>query len=158
MRRTTVLGSLVALVLLMVAGCGRADPALVKDVESTGLTVFLPELGDAEPVSLVVEGGTVSLVYKQSDLPDLTVRFVPLPDGSLCRGIDRLAGSDCSESYGVMRSDMEEMTTVAVARGDTAVVASGLVTEANPGVADATVASFQDAREVSAEELVEAVD
>ncbi|CUR55548.1 exported hypothetical protein [metagenome] len=156
-------GPVVALVgvlafLVVAVGCGQdVDSEVVADLERSGLALHLPEIRGEVPVAVkLVEGSEVVLSY-DDDGYVYTVSEQRAPDGALCRGIAYEEGSDCSESAGVMRADFEEMSVVAVSRGDTVLVARGLVTEADATLVDDVVAALTDAPEVSARDLVEAV-
>ena len=126
-------------------------PAGVRDETEPGVTEGDPDsadtggdaVEDAHPTSLVVATSEVTITYTRSGAPAYELRQLPAPTEPLCRAVDHVAGSDCSERDGVMRSTMEEQTQVAVVRGNTLLVLDGLVTETQPGLADAAVDALQ---------------
>ena len=156
-RRTVVALIGVPALLIVAAGCKPdADPEVVSDLEESGLALHLPEIRGKASVAVQVIEGEVVLSY-DDDGYRYTVSEQRSPKGALCRGIHFEEGSDCSETDGVMRADFEEMSVVAVTRGETVLVARGLVTESDAALVDDVVAALSDAPEVSAQELVEAV-
>lgn len=147
-----------ALVLVIGAGaaCSGADPALVADLEATGRTLFAPVVREVAPSGVRVDAGAVVLSYDDDGLR-YSVDLVEATDAPLCRTVSLERGSDCEEADGVMRADFEEMAVVAVRRGDTVLVARGLVTEADPDLADDVADALGEAPEVSAEKLADTV-
>ena len=69
-----------------------------------------------------VQGDTVLVTYTRGGRDAYRLLQGPVPRGSLCRAVSQLAGSECTEAGGVMRSTMEESATVAVVRDSTLLV------------------------------------
>lgn len=143
--------------LASLAGCSSDDDldedgALAAELRATGLTLYLPAL-EGEPSGVEVDDGVVVVTYAGGDGPAQELHQQPVPRGSLCRAVPQIAGSECAEEDGVLRSTMEEMATVAVVRGDTLLVLRGLVREADPGMVEAAVALLREAPAASPEQL-----
>lgn len=167
--RRTVIGAVVLLLAAAAAYAGwrairddgdspdePADPALTAQLQQTGLTLYLPELRDWQLVKTRInpESGYVELKFKTPSggyAYHLTER--PAVDGDLCVKLAYDPAGDCSYADGVMRYTFEEMSVAAVVRGDTLLVAGGLVTEEEPERLDEAVEALQTAPEVSPEEL-----
>lgn len=107
----------------------------------------------ARPTEVAVEAGVVVVSYTSGGRHTYTLQQQPVPRGSLCTAVPQTAGSECTERAGVLRSTMEEMATVAVARGNTLLTLRGLVIEANPDLLEAAVEVLQEAPAISPEQL-----
>ena len=103
----------------------------------------------ARPTAVKVAEGGVIVTYTRggTDAYELLQRRVP--KRPLCVAVPQIAGSECTEAGGVMRSTMEETATIAVVRGDTLLVLHGLVIETHPEIVDSAVSILRDASAAS---------
>jgi hypothetical protein len=149
----------------LLSSCSHdADPALVAELEALDSSFYLPDLRGSDLANLHVDGDLavadvtafVGTSLRQG------VATSPYVDGaSVCEQFawTYLADSDCRDAgEDAWVADFEEMTTVGLVREDgTLLVLGGLVTEADPALADDALAALREAPEVSAEELAQAV-
>jgi hypothetical protein len=148
--------ALVALVVLATsAACGPSPEDDLEDaLFATGLVLYLPDVPGAEPVATKVVEGRVETQYEADDLYAFTLTQQPVPEGDLCAALVAPHHQEgCEDGNGVMRETFEEMSSVAVVRGETLLVIRNLVTEVRPGLLDQVVVALQAAPEVDAAEL-----
>ena len=161
-------GSRIAPALLVLAGTLSAcshdvDPVLLADLEALEIPLFLPDLRDSGLSNLHVDGNravadVTALVGTSYEQLPAVVDYGDATD--LCASARFLHGadSDCRHNGDdALIADVDARTTVVVQRDGVFLVLRGLVTEADPGLALDAVEALQDAPEVSAQELAEAV-
>jgi hypothetical protein len=145
----------VATVAATVVACGPTPEADLEDaLFATGLTLYLPDVPGAEPGATQVVEGRVETQYESDDLYAFTLVQQPVPEGDLCAALlapHHQAG--CEAGNGVMHETFEEMSSVAVVRGETVLVVRNLVTEVEPGLLDEVVRALRSAPEVDAADL-----
>lgn len=155
-----------ALVLAVAASSCRADPeaeldpdpALVAELEDLDTPFHLPRLAELrgyEVDDVRVEQGAARMDLLRDGRPGVVLLELPWGGRALCRELAdvRMSGSGCRNEGDDMVSDFEEMTSVAVRRGDTVLVLTGLVTEADPELVEDALELLRSAPEASAEEL-----
>lgn len=112
----------------------------------------------ARPAAVEVAADGVLVTYTRGDTTAYQLQQQQVPGGPLCGAVPQLAGSDCVEADGMMRSTMEETATLAVVRGNTLLVLRGLVTETHPDMIDAAVEVLRAAPPSSPEQLAAIAD
>jgi hypothetical protein len=123
-------------------------------VLATGLTVYLPDVPGAVPVGTKVVEGRVETRYETDGLYAFTLAQQQVPEGDLCAALLPPHHQEgCEAGDGVMRETFEEMSSVAVVRGETVLVVRNLVTEVKPGLLDEMVRALRGAPEVDATDL-----
>ena len=150
-------GSAVA-ALLVLAAFSACGPAPEDDLEdalfATGLTLYLPDVPGADPATTKVVEGRVETQYETDGLYAFTLVQRRVPEGDLCAALlapDHQEG--CEARNGVLRETFEEMSSVAVVRGETVLLIRNLVTEVKPGLLDEVVRALRGAPEVDATDL-----
>ena len=143
------------LVLAALAACGPApEEALEESVFATGLTLYLPDIPGAVPAATKVVEGRVETRYETDGLYAFTLTQQRVPEGDLCAALLPPHHQEgCEAGDGVMRETFEEMSSVAVLRGDTVLVIRNLVTEVKPGLLDEVVRALRSAPAVDAADL-----
>lgn len=143
------------LVLATFAACGPAPEEDLEDaLFATGLTLYLPDVPGAVPAATKVVEGRVETQYETDGLYAFSLTQQRVPKGDLCAALlapDHQEG--CEVSNGVMRETFEELSSVAVVRGETVLVVRNLVTEVEPGLLDVVVRALRGAPEVDATDL-----
>jgi hypothetical protein len=141
---------------LVTGGCGGPDAktqGLLDKLEATHLKLYEVSLNDAEPVSAKVQDdGSVSVRYDRDNGYHgftLVIRKA-VYDPQMCKE-RRDEGATCSWRDGILRSTFEEMSEVALDRGNETLGLIGLVTEVDPDLLEEAVKALQDAKVVDAE-------
>jgi hypothetical protein len=143
------------LVLVTSVACGPTPEDDLEDaLFATGLTLYLPEVPGAEPVATKVVEGRVETQYETDGLYAFTLAQHRVPEGDLCAALLAPHHQEgCEAGNGVLRETFEEMSSVAVVRGETVLVVRNLVTEVEPGLLDEVVRALRRAPEVDAADL-----
>ena len=143
------------LVLVTFAACGPAPEEALEDaLFATGLTLYLPDIPGAVPAATKIVEGRVETRYETDGLYAFTLTQQGVPEGDLCAALlvpHHQAG--CEAGNGVMRETFEEMSSVAVVRGETLLVVRNLVTEVKPGLLDEVVRALRGAPKVDVADL-----
>ena len=114
---------------------------------ATGLTGYLPEILDSRPTHVEAVGDRVAIDYVVGGSPYLTVYLVPTP-ADLCGllgEVDQCERGELGGGERVATGSFEEMSSVAVTRGETTILVNGVVTEAARPSIDDVVDSFANA-------------
>ncbi|MGZ5415845.1 MAG: hypothetical protein ACXWDI_01585 [Nocardioides sp.] len=143
------------LVLATSAACGPTPEEDLEDaLFATGLTLYLPDVPGAEPAATKVVEGRVETQYETDGLYAFTLAQQRVPEGDLCAALLAPAHQEgCETGDGLMRETFEEMSAVAVVRGETVLVVRNLVTEVEPGLLDEVARALRGAPEVDAVDL-----
>ena len=135
------------LVLAPLAACGPTpEETLEESLFATGLTLYLPEVPGAQPATTKVVEGRVETRFETDGLYAFTLTQQQVPEGDLCAAL--LAPhhqQGCEATDGVLRETFEEMSSVAVVRGETLLLIRNLVTEVEPGLLEEVVGALRDA-------------
>lgn len=133
---------------------GPVDEVLAGQLADTGLTLYLPDVRDYRPQRPQVVNGRVTVGFTAEDGEHRLTLVIQAASSlsDLCEDLHDPA-DECVSDGDELRFSFEEMSTAGVVRGDSALRATGMVTEADPELLDDALRALREAPRISPRDL-----